>query len=43
MEGLQLSNYGKVSVDIAAPGSDIISTVVGSYNTYSGSSMAAPM
>ena len=38
----RLSNYGKVSVDIAAPGSDIISTVVGSYNTYSGSSMAAP-
>jgi subtilisin family serine protease len=38
----RLSNYGKGSVEIAAPGTDILSTVVGSYNTLSGSSMAAP-
>lgn len=38
----RLSNYGKGSVEIAAPGTDIISTVVGSYKTLSGSSMAAP-
>jgi hypothetical protein len=37
-----LSNYGKSSVEIAAPGVDIISTVVGSYQNLSGSSMAAP-
>ena len=37
-----LSNYGKTTVDIAAPGDDIYSTVVGSYATMSGSSMAAP-
>ena len=36
------SNYGKNSVDIAAPGDHILSTVVGSYSTMSGSSMAAP-
>ncbi len=36
------SNFGKYSVDIAAPGQDIFSTVVGSYGTASGSSMAAP-
>ncbi len=36
------SNYGVSSVDLAAPGSDIFSTVVGSYSTMSGSSMAAP-
>ncbi|MBE5961130.1 MAG: hypothetical protein E7256_07055 [Lachnospiraceae bacterium] len=36
------SNYGSSSVDIAAPGSDIFSTIVGSYGTMSGSSMAAP-
>lgn len=38
----RLSNYGKKSVDIAAPGSDILSTAVGSYKTLSGSSMAVP-
>ena len=38
----RLSNYGKKSVEIAAPGTDILSTVVGSYQTLSGSSMAAP-
>lgn len=36
------SNYGKNSVDIAAPGMDIMSTSVGSYSTMSGSSMATP-
>lgn len=36
------SNYGKQTVDIAAPGTNIISTTVGSYGTMSGSSMAAP-
>lgn len=36
------SNYGKTTVDFAAPGYDILSTVVGSYRTLSGSSMAAP-
>lgn len=36
------SNFGKYSVDIAAPGNDIFSTIVGSYSTASGSSMAAP-
>lgn len=38
----KLSNYGKNTVVIAAPGADILSTVVGSYETLSGSSMAAP-
>ncbi|NLJ95747.1 MAG: S8 family serine peptidase [Clostridiales bacterium] len=38
----KLSNYGKGSVEIAAPGTDILSTAVGSYQTLSGSSMAAP-
>lgn len=38
------SNYGQNSVDIAAPGSYIFSTVTGnSYEYMSGSSMAAPM
>ena len=36
------SNFGKKSVDIAAPGEDIFSTIVGSYSNASGSSMAAP-
>lgn len=36
------SNYGKKTVDIAAPGMNILSTAVGSYATLSGSSMAAP-
>ncbi|MDD5936331.1 MAG: S8 family serine peptidase [Clostridiales bacterium] len=37
------SNYGKRTVDIAAPGMDILSTAVGnSYSTLSGSSMAVP-
>lgn len=38
------SNYGAASVDLAAPGADILSTVAGSrYGYLSGSSMAAPM
>jgi thermitase len=37
------SNYGKVSVDVAAPGSDIFSTVPGNrYASMSGTSMATP-
>jgi subtilisin family serine protease len=44
---LYFSNYGKKSVDLAAPGEEIYSTValkagVSSYGTYSGTSMAAP-
>lgn len=38
-----LSNYGGRSVDIAAPGEDILSTMVGNtYGVMSGSSMAVP-
>jgi len=39
------SNYGRVSVDLGAPGDQIYSTVAtsdSSYDTYSGSSMATP-
>ena len=37
------SNYGEITVDLAAPGVDIYSTVLGdSYNTFSGTSMASP-
>ncbi len=37
------SNYGKYSVHIAAPGEDILSTVLnGAYDSYSGTSMATP-
>lgn len=36
------SNYGVSTVDIAAPGMDIYSTIVGSYTSMSGSSMAVP-
>ena len=36
------SNYGLKSVDIAAPGSDIYSTVPGGYGSKSGTSMATP-
>jgi subtilisin family serine protease len=38
----RLSNYGFTTVEIAAPGQNIFSTVVGSYGFMSGSSMAAP-
>ncbi len=41
-EMTSVSNYGKGVVDIAAPGNDILSTIVGTYSTFSGSSMAAP-
>ena len=37
------SNYGAVSVDIAAPGTYILSTVPGGYGFMTGTSMAAPM
>ena len=36
------SNYGATSVDIAAPGVDILSTVPGGTAVYQGTSMAAP-
>lgn len=36
------SQYGKTSVDLGAPGVDILSTVPGGYDTYSGTSMATP-
>jgi subtilisin family serine protease len=36
------SNYGANTVDLVAPGVDILSTVPGSYETLSGTSMAAP-
>lgn len=36
------SNYGLSTVDLAAPGQDIYSTIVGGYGYSSGSSMAAP-
>jgi subtilisin family serine protease len=39
----EFSNYGKKSVDLFAPGVDILSTTPdNSYDTYSGTSMAAP-
>ncbi|MEM9008948.1 MAG: S8 family serine peptidase, partial [Cyanobacteria bacterium P01_F01_bin.86] len=36
------SNYGASTVDITAPGVDIVSTVPGGYDTFSGTSMATP-
>ncbi len=37
------SNYGSSTVDLAAPGSSIYSTLPGGYGTYSGTSMATPL
>ncbi len=37
------SNYGPVSVDIAAPGTHILSSIPGGYAFMTGTSMAAPM
>lgn len=36
------SNYGRTSVDLAAPGVNILSTVPGDYETMQGTSMATP-
>ncbi len=36
------SNYGRSTVDLAAPGSNILSSVPGGYSSFSGTSMAAP-
>lgn len=36
------SNYGRNSVDVVVPSTNIMSTIVGSYSSISGSSMAAP-
>jgi subtilisin family serine protease len=36
------SNYGKSSVHLAAPGVGILSTVLGGYDSYDGTSMASP-
>jgi uncharacterized repeat protein (TIGR01451 family) len=36
------SNFGSVTVDLAAPGSDIVSTLPGGYGSLSGTSMATP-
>jgi subtilisin family serine protease len=36
------SNYGPTTVDLAAPGSDIVSTVPGGFASYTGTSMATP-
>ncbi len=38
----EYSNYGVNTVDIAAPGNNIYSTIIGGYAYMSGSSMAAP-
>lgn len=38
----EFSNYGDTTVDLAAPGVDILSTVSGGYQFFSGTSMAAP-
>ena len=36
------SNYGRTTVDLAAPGVGVLSTVPGGYASYSGTSMATP-
>ncbi|MBI3449432.1 MAG: choice-of-anchor D domain-containing protein [Acidobacteria bacterium] len=42
-EKASFTNYGPTTVDIAAPGVDILSTVPGGYGFKSGTSMATPM
>ena len=37
-----MTNWGHDSVDLAAPGIDIVSTVPGGYETFNGTSMSAP-
>jgi thermitase len=37
------SNHGSTWVDVAAPGDDVLSTVVGGYGQMSGTSMACPL
>lgn len=36
------SNYGPATVDLGAPGANVVSTVPGGYASYSGTSMASP-
>ncbi len=36
------TNYGRVSVDVAAPGVDVLSSVPGGFDTFDGTSMSAP-
>ncbi|MDP2630749.1 MAG: S8 family serine peptidase, partial [Candidatus Uhrbacteria bacterium] len=36
------SDYGSRTVDVGAPGTNILSTVIGGYSYYNGTSMAAP-
>jgi hypothetical protein len=36
------SNYGRTTVDLAAPGNEIVSTIRGGYASYNGTSMATP-
>ena len=36
------SNYGAVTVDLGAPGVNVLSTTIGGYSYYSGTSMATP-
>lgn len=36
------TNFGRSSVDVSGPGVDVISTVPGGYDTFDGTSMAAP-
>jgi len=36
------SNFGATTVDLAAPGTDVLSTVPGGFASYSGTSMATP-
>jgi thermitase len=36
------TNFGRESVDLSAPGVDIVSTVPGGYDTFDGTSMASP-